>query len=204
MNIQFAIREDKTIAGSESTRKPYSSICGKDHWRTLGQTSLACYGWEKLAGFNLTERHLPHVAVKEAVFPFARFPRVDVFLGPEMKSTGEVMGIDTDFGRVFAKSQLGAGPICRFLAQFLFQSKMKTNQLLLKFAKILSRMDQLATGGTTAALHAAGVPATRINKVMEGRPHAVDAMLSGDIQLVFNTAKGAGAIKDPFHCVIRL
>ena len=78
---------------------------------------------EKLASFNLTERHLPHVAVKEAVFPFARFPGVDVFLGPEMKSTGEVMGIDTDLAGHLLKASLGQAPICRCLAGIYFNQR---------------------------------------------------------------------------------
>jgi carbamoyl-phosphate synthase large subunit len=134
------------------------------------------------------------------VFPFARFPGVDVFLGPEMKSTGEVMGIDTDFGRAFAKSQLGAGTDLPLSGTVFISVKDEDKPAFIEICQSLVEdgFKILATGGTTAALQAAGVPATSINKVMQGRPHAVDAMLSGDIQLVFNTAKGAGAIKDSF------
>jgi carbamoyl-phosphate synthase large subunit len=153
-----------------------------------------------LASFNLKDLDLPHVAVKEAVFPFARFPGVDVFLGPEMKSTGEVMGIDRSFDAAFAKSQQGAGVDLPLSGTVFISVKDEDKQAFVEICQNLVEdgFKILATGGTTDALNAAGVPATRINKVMEGRPHAVDAMLSGEIQLVFNTAKGAGAIKDSF------
>jgi carbamoyl-phosphate synthase large subunit len=117
-----------------------------------------------------------------------------------MKSTGEVMGIDSDFGRAFAKSQQGAGVDLPLSGTVFISVKDEDKAEFIKICRGLvnNGFDILATGGTTDALEAAGVPARRINKVMEGRPHAVDAMLSGDIQLVFNTAKGAGAIKDSF------
>ena len=142
---------------------------------------------------------MDHVAVKEAIFPFERFPGVDVFLGPEMKSTGEVMGIDTDFGRAFAKSQMGVRTMLLSLSGTVFIS-IKDAVVKPAYISICSELVELgfkivATGGTQKALADAGVPATRI-KVMEGRPHAVDAMLSGEIDLVFNTAHGAGAIRD--------
>jgi len=154
----------------------------------------------KLDEFGLGEAKTDHVAVKEAVFPFSRFPGVDVFLGPEMKSTGEVMGIDADFGLAFAKSQLGAGVRLPQSGTVFISVKDADKDAYIPICARLAEMGFriLATGGTTAALTAAGVPATQINKVMEGRPHAVDAMLSGDIDLVFNTAHGAGAIKDSF------
>ena len=201
MNIQFAIRENKTYLLEVNPRGSRTvPFVAKTTGVPLAKLASRVMAGEKLASFNLTERHLPHVAVKEAVFPFARFPGVDVFLGPEMKSTGEVMGIDTDFGRAFAKSQLGAGTDLPLSGTVFISIKDEDKPAFIEICRNLVEdgFSILATGGTTAALQAAGVPATRINKVMEGRPHAVDAMLSGDIQLVFNTAKGAGAIKDSF------
>ena len=201
MNIQFAIREDKIYLLEVNPRGSRTvPFVAKTTGVPLAKIASRVMAGEKLASFNLTERHLPHVAVKEAVFPFARFPGVDVFLGPEMKSTGEVMGIDTDFGRAFAKSQLGAGTDLPLSGTVFISIKDEDKPAFIEICRSLVEdgFSILATGGTTAALQAAGVPATRINKVMEGRPHAVDAMLSGDIQLVFNTAKGAGAIKDSF------
>ena len=201
MNIQFAIRENKIYLLEVNPRGSRTvPFVAKTTGVPLAKIASRVMAGEKLASFNLTERNLPHVAVKEAVFPFARFPGVDVFLGPEMKSTGEVMGIDTDFGRAFAKSQLGAGTDLPLSGTVFISVKDEDKPDFIEICRSLVEDDFkiLATGGTTAALQAAGVPATSINKVMQGRPHAVDAMLSGDIQLVFNTAKGAGAIKDSF------
>ena len=201
MNIQFAIRENKIYLLEVNPRGSRTvPFVAKTTGVPLAKIASRVMAGEKLASFNLTERHLPHVAVKEAVFPFARFPGVDVFLGPEMRSTGEVMGIDTDFGRAFAKSQLGAGTDLPLSGTVFISIKDEDKPAFIEICQSLVEdgFSILATGGTTAALQAAGVPAKRINKVMEGRPHAVDAMLSGDIQLVFNTAKGAGAIKDSF------
>ena len=201
MNIQFAIRENKIYLLEVNPRGSRTvPFVAKTTGVPLAKIASRVMVGEKLASFNLTERNLPHVAVKEAVFPFARFPGVDVFLGPEMKSTGEVMGIDTDFGRAFAKSQLGAGTDLPMSGTVFISVKDEDKPAFIEICQSLVEdgFKILATGGTTAALQAAGVPATSINKVMQGRPHAVDAMLSGDIQLVFNTAKGAGAIKDSF------
>jgi carbamoyl-phosphate synthase large subunit len=201
MNIQFAIRENKIYLLEVNPRGSRTvPFVAKTTGVPLAKIASRVMAGEKLASFNLTERNLPHVAVKEAVFPFARFPGVDVFLGPEMKSTGEVMGIDTDFGRAFAKSQLGAGTDLPMSGTVFISVKDEDKPAFIEICQSLVEdgFKILATGGTTAALQAAGVPATSINKVMQGRPHAVDAMLSGDIQLVFNTAKGAGAIKDSF------
>ena len=201
MNIQFAIRENKIYLLEVNPRGSRTvPFVAKTTGVPLAKIASRVMAGEKLATFNLTERQMPHVAVKEAVFPFTRFPGVDVFLGPEMKSTGEVMGIDTVFGRAFAKSQLGASTDLPLSGTVFVSIKDEDKPAFIEICRDLVEdgFSILATGGTTTALHAAGVPATRINKVMEGRPHAVDAMLSGNIQLVFNTAKGAGAIKDSF------
>ncbi len=201
MNIQFAIRKDKIYLLEVNPRGSRTiPFVAKTTGVPLAKIASRVMAGEKLASFDLAEPHLPHVAIKEAVFPFARFPGVDVFLGPEMKSTGEVMGIDTDFGRAFAKSQLGAGTNLPLHGTVFISIKDEDKPDFIEICRNLVEdgFSILATSGTTTALQAAGVPATRINKVMEGRPHAVDAMLSGDIQLVFNTAKGAGAIKDSF------
>jgi carbamoyl-phosphate synthase large subunit len=141
-----------------------------------------------------------HVAVKEAVFPFARFPGVDLILGPEMKSTGEVMGLDADFGRAFAKSQLGSGTNLPFEGRVFVSVRDQDKTALVEPCRELLEMGfaLTATNGTAQALIACGLPAARINKVSEGRPHIVDLMLSGGIQLVFNTTEGAQAIADSF------
>ena len=142
----------------------------------------------------------PHIAVKEAVFPFARFPGVDTLLGPEMKSTGEVMGLDRDFGRAFAKSQLAAGVVLPESGT-VFVSVRDADKAA--FAEIVRRMHELgftivATTGTAVYLREAGLPVTRVNKVVEGKPDVVDDMINGNVQLVFNTTEGTQAIKDSF------
>jgi len=141
-----------------------------------------------------------HVAVKEAVFPFARFPGVDLILGPEMKSTGEVMGLDTDFGRAFAKAQLGSGTDLPLKGAVFVSVRDSDKGALVTPCRELVAMGfaLIATAGTADALAAAGLEVARVNKVRDGRPHIVDRMLSGDVQLVFNTTEGAQAIADSF------
>ena len=201
MNVQFAVK-DETIYLLEVNPRGSRTVpfVAKATGVPVAKIAARVMAGESLASFNLTEKPLGHVAVKEAVFPFARFPGVDVFLGPEMKSTGEVMGIDADFGRAFAKSQMGASTMLPLSGKVFISVKDSDKDEYIQICRDLVALgfDILATGGTQKALADAGVPATRLNKVMEGRPHAVDSMLSGDVQLVFNTAFGAGAIKDSF------
>jgi carbamoyl-phosphate synthase large subunit len=141
-----------------------------------------------------------HVAVKEAVFPFERFPGVDPILSPEMKSTGEVMGLDTDFGRAFAKSQLGSGTNLPLKGCVFVSVRDEDKAALVEPCRRLVTMgfSLVATRGTADALSAADLPVERVKKVREGRPHIVDRMLSGGVQLVFNTTEGAQAIADSF------
>ncbi len=141
-----------------------------------------------------------HVAVKESVFPFARFPGVDLILGPEMKSTGEVMGIDTDFGRAFAKSQLASGTSLPLDGCVFVSVRDRDKAALVGPCRRLVEMGfaLLATQGTADTLCAAGLPVSRVNKVRDGRPHVVDHMLNGGVQLVFNTTEGNQAIADSF------
>jgi carbamoyl-phosphate synthase large subunit len=141
-----------------------------------------------------------HVAVKEAVFPFARFPGVDLILGPEMKSTGEVMGLDTDFGRAFAKSQLGSGTNLPFEGHVFVSVRDRDKTALVELCRQLVEMGfaLVATSGTAQALITQGLSVARINKVSDGHPHIVDLMSSGGVQLVFNTTEGARAIADSF------
>ena len=201
MNIQFAIKDSQIYLLEVNPRGSRTvPFVAKTTGVPIAKIASRVMAGEKLASFNLQDIKLEHVSVKEAVFPFARFPGVDIFLGPEMKSTGEVMGVDTDFGRAFAKSQLGAGTDLPLTGTVFISVKDEDKAEFVEICRdlVADGFSIVATGGTTDALTKAGVPATRINKVMEGRPHAVDAMLSGDIQLVFNTAKGASAIKDSF------
>jgi carbamoyl-phosphate synthase large subunit len=138
--------------------------------------------------------------VKEAVFPFARFPGVDLILGPEMKSTGEVMGLDSDFGRAFAKSQLGSGVSLPLQGRVFVSVRDHDKAAVVEPCRTLAGMGfaLIATRGTAEILRGAGLPVEIVNKVAEGRPHIVDRMLSGEVQLVFNTTEGAQAIADSF------
>jgi carbamoyl-phosphate synthase large subunit len=138
--------------------------------------------------------------VKEAVFPFARFPHVDTLLGPEMKSTGEVMGLDTNFARAFAKAQLGAGIVLPLKGTAFLSVKEADKAAIVPVARRLAEMGFaiMATAGTARHIEAAGIAVKRVNKVLEGRPHCVDAIRSGDIQLVINTAHGAQSVADSF------
>ena len=199
MNVQFAVKDEVVYLLEVNPRGSRTvPFVAKATGIPIAKIASRIMAGEKLAQFNLTETKMEHVAVKEAVFPFSRFPGVDVFLGPEMKSTGEVMGIDSDFGRAFAKSQLGASTILPLSGTVFISIKDADKQAFVPICAELVELgfNIVATGGTQKALAEAGVKATRVNKVMEGRPHAVDSMLSGDIDLVFNTAHGAGAIRD--------
>ena len=201
MNVQFAVKDEEVYLLEVNPRGSRTvPFVAKATGNPIAKIAARVMAGAKLADFALTHNTHSHVAVKEAVFPFSRFPGVDVFLGPEMKSTGEVMGIDADFGRAFAKSQLGAGVRLPQSGTVFVSVKDADKAAYIPICRKLAKMgfNILATGGTTKALLEEDVPATPINKVMEGRPHAVDAMLSGQIDLVFNTAHGAGAIKDSF------
>ncbi|MDO6964179.1 carbamoyl-phosphate synthase large subunit [Rhizobium alvei] len=143
-------------------------------------------------------RDLKHIAVKEAVFPFARFPGVDTLLGPEMRSTGEVMGLDTDFALAFAKSQLGANVELPRSGTVFVSVRDDDKTRVLPAIRILSDIGfkVLATGGTQRFLAENSIPAAKINKVLEGRPHIEDAIRNRQVQLVINTTDGNKAISD--------
>ncbi|HXB51746.1 MAG TPA: hypothetical protein VNU69_03225, partial [Rhizomicrobium sp.] len=131
-------------------------------------------------------------------FPFARFPGVDTVLGPEMRSTGEVMGLDTSFGRAFAKSQIGAGTRLPVVGTVFISVRDSDKDQIVAPARDLLAMgfSLIATSGTARVLAKAGLPVATINKVLEGRPHVVDALKNGEIHLVFNTTEGAQALAD--------
>jgi carbamoyl-phosphate synthase large subunit len=153
---------------------------------------------ESLASFKLKLSHYTHKAVKEAVFPFARFPGVDTVLGPEMKSTGEVMGIDASFEIAFAKSQIGGGTNLPREGTVFVSVRDDDKIRVLEAVRLLASLGFkiIATSGTQRYLAEQGVMATKINKVLEGRPHIVDAIKNGGVQLVFNTTEGSAALAD--------
>jgi carbamoyl-phosphate synthase large subunit len=153
-----------------------------------------------LRGFRLGERPTRHVAVKEAVFPFARFPGVDLLLGPEMKSTGEVMGLDRDFAAAFIKSQLAAGNELPREGTVFVSVRDRDKEAAVGLARTLvgAGFGLVATRGTAAALAAAGLPVREVKKVHEGRPHVVDLIKDRGVQLVINTTEGRQAIRDSY------
>jgi carbamoyl-phosphate synthase large subunit len=206
MNVQFAVKDDEIYVLEVNPRASRTvPFVAKAIGVPIAKIAARIMTGECLEP-GLTRncrRHLTkggHVAVKEAVFPFTRFPGVDLILGPEMKSTGEVMGLDTDFGRAFAKSQLGSGTNLPFEGRVFVSVRDQDKTALVEACRELLEMGfaLTATNGTAQALIACGLSAARINKVSEGRPHIVDLMLSGGIQLVFNTTEGAQAIADSF------
>jgi carbamoyl-phosphate synthase large subunit len=141
-----------------------------------------------------------HVAVKEAVFPFNRFPGVDIVLGPEMKSTGEVLGLDRDFPRAYAKAQLAAGTILPLKGTIFISVRDGDKAVAFRLAQRFTALGfkVIATRGTQKALADMGIAVETVNKVAEGRPHCVDAMISGNVQMVVNTTEGAQSLKDSF------
>ena len=201
MNVQFAVKDENVYLLEVNPRGSRTvPFVAKATGIPLAKIAARLMAGETLASFNLTEPKLDHVAVKEAVFPFARFPGVDVFLGPEMKSTGEVMGIGPDFAGAFTRSQLGAGITLPRQGAVFISVKDEDKPDMLPICRDLKDLGftLIATGGTADALNAAGIETETVNKVMQGRPHAVDYMLDGKINLVFNTAQGAAAVRDSF------
>jgi carbamoyl-phosphate synthase large subunit len=153
---------------------------------------------EKLASFDLKKAKLGHIGVKEAVFPFARFPGVDTVLGPEMRSTGEVMGLDTTFAGAFLKSQIGAGSKLPREGTVFVSVRDADKPRILDAIRLLTSLGfkVVATSGTQRYLSEQGIAATKVNKVLEGRPHIVDMIKNGEVHLVFNTTEGAPALAD--------
>ena len=202
MNVQFAIKGTSIYVLEVNPRASRTvPFVAKATGVAVAKIGALVMAGRPLAGFRLDDTAIsPHVAVKEAVFPFARFPGVDTILGPEMKSTGEVMGLDHSFERAFAKAQLGAGVVLP-LAGCVFLSVRDTDKSALPgLARRLVDMGFtiIATRGTAARLRESGIEVRLTNKVLEGRPHCVDAIRSGEIQMVVNTSHGAQSTADSF------
>jgi carbamoyl-phosphate synthase large subunit len=199
MNVQYAIK-DGIIHVLEVNPRASRTVpfVAKVIGEPIAKIAARIMAGESLASFGLVAKELGHIGVKEAVFPFARFPGVDVLLGPEMRSTGEVIGLDRGFGIAFAKSQLGGGTAVPAGGTVFVSVRDGDKARILPAIQTLAGLGFriVATRGTQRFLVENGVAATRINKVLEGRPHVVDAIKNGDIQLVFNTTEGAGALSD--------
>jgi carbamoyl-phosphate synthase large subunit len=201
INVQYAVKDGRVFVLEANPRASRTApFVAKAVGIPVARIAAKLQAGRKVAEFGLKPKGLGHVAVKEAVFPFARFANVDPILGPEMRSTGEVMGLDTDFGSAFLKSQMGAGMSLPEGGTVFISVKDADKHAApaLAGAFIELGFDVLATGGTLAVLEASGVAARRVNKVMEGRPHVVDAMINGEVQLVVNTTEGAQSLADSF------
>ncbi|MBV9078209.1 MAG: carbamoyl-phosphate synthase large subunit [Methylobacteriaceae bacterium] len=199
MNVQFAIQNGDIYVLEVNPRASRTvPFVAKVIGEPIAKIAARIMAGESLASFGLAPKDLPHIGVKEAVFPFARFPGVDVLLGPEMKSTGEVIGLDRSFGVAFAKSQLGGGTAVPKSGTVFVSVRDGDKPRILDAVRMLAELGFkiVATRGTQRYLVENGVAARRINKVLEGRPHVVDAIKNGDVQLVFNTTEGAAAMSD--------
>ncbi len=202
MNVQYAIKGDVVYVLEVNPRAARTvPFVAKATGVPIAKIGARVMAGEKLAAFDLDDDAIArHVAVKEAVFPFARFPNVDTILGPEMRSTGEVMGLDHSFERAFAKAQLGAGVRLPPAGTVFVSIRDADKGGLVGLARRLTDMGfgLVATRGTAARIREAGLDVAVVNKVLEGRPHCVDAIRSGDIQLVINTASGPQSVADSF------
>ena len=217
MNVQFAIEEPH----SENPRiyvlevNPRASrtvpFVAKTIGRPIAAIAAKVMAGRPLSEFGLTQKTLDHIAVKEAVFPFARFPGVDTILGPEMRSTGEVMGLDwrrpnepnleAAFARAFMKSQLGGGSILPTSGCVFVSVRDPDKPWIMEAVRLLigGGFKVIATGGTCDYLQQQGLKVERVKKVLEGRPHIVDAIKNREVQLVFNTTEGKQSIADSFE-----
>jgi carbamoyl-phosphate synthase large subunit len=216
MNVQFAIEEPQgpspriyvlEVNPRASRTVPFVA---KTIGRPVAAIAAKLMAGRALAEFGLEETPYDHIAVKEAVFPFARFQGVDTILGPEMRSTGEVMGLDwvrpgegpgPAFARAFAKSQLGGGTILPGQGCVFVSVKDADKDWILEPVRLVTAQGfrVLATSGTAAFLEGRGLKVEVVKKVLEGRPHIVDAMKNGEVQLVFNTTEGKQSLLDSFE-----
>ena len=208
MNVQFAIKDNEIYILEVNPRASRTvPFVAKSTGIPIAKIASRIMANQNLMNFNLPinkpyNEYKPkdHMSVKEAVFPFSRFPGSDIVLGPEMKSTGEVMGIDKSFSRAFAKSQLGASITLPLKGGAFLSLKDNDKVEALPIAKKLNKIgfSLIATKGTADYLSRSGLEVKCVNKVRQGRPHCVDAMISGDIQLVINTTDGNQSLRDSF------
>ncbi|WP_372005580.1 carbamoyl-phosphate synthase large subunit [Tistrella mobilis] len=201
MNVQFAVK-DREIYILEVNPRASRTVpfVAKAVGRPIAKIAARIMAGEKLSAFDLAERKVDHIAVKEAVFPFARFPGVDILLGPEMKSTGEVMGLDTDFGRSFAKAQLAAGVRLPTSGRVFVSVRDDDKEAMVEIARGLKAQgfEIVATRGTARVLTDAGIQVELVKKAHEGRPNIIDQIKDRRIDMVFNTTAGSQAISDSY------
>jgi carbamoyl-phosphate synthase large subunit len=199
MNVQFAVKGEEVYLIEVNPRASRTvPFVAKATGRPIAKIAARVMAGEALAGFDPIDRDLGYVAVKEPVFPFARFPGSDPQLGPEMRSTGEVMGIDTDFDAAFSKALLAAGIKIPKAGTVFVSVKDNDKAHIVPAVEAMVELGfkVIATDGTAAFLREAGLPVEAVNKVAQGRPHIVDKLTDGDVQLVFNTTEGWQSLKD--------
>ncbi len=200
MNVQFAVKGNDIYVIEVNPRAsrtvPFvSKACGI----SLAQVGARCMAGTSLAEQGVSREIVPdYYAVKEAVFPFAKFPGVDTLLGPEMKSTGEVMGVGRTFAEAFAKAQLGAGVILPRGGRVFISVRDGDKPRAIEVARMLREMgfEIVATRGTKETLKQAGIACEAVNKVAEGRPHIVDMIKNGEVNFIINTTSGKRAVSD--------
>ena len=201
MNVQFAVK-DETVYLIEVNPRASRTVpfVAKAIGAPVAKYAAKVMAGAKLDSFDLPNEKLDHIAVKEAVMPFARFPGVDPILGPEMRSTGEVMGIDASFTAAFAKAELGAGVNLPKAGGVFLSLKDSDKAGMIETGHKLVELgfEVIATGGTANALEEAGVKVRKVNKVYEGRPHIVDAIKNGEVQLACNTTEGQRSMIDSY------
>ena len=201
MNIQFAVKEGEVYLIEVNPRASRTvPFVAKAIGVPIAKIAARVMAGEKLADLPPIDRNIGHIAVKESVFPFARFPGTDPVLSPEMKSTGEVMGIDSNFDIAFAKSQLGGGVSLPDSGTVFISVKDSDKDHILTAARLMQELGFtiIATAGTASHLEASGLAVERVNKVAQGRPHIVDRLTDGGVQLVFNTTEGWQSLKDSY------
>ena len=199
MNVQFAVKEAQVYIIEVNPRASRTvPFVAKASGAAVAKIAARVMAGEMLADLPRLGGSGNYVAVKEAVFPFARFPGIDPVLSPEMKSTGEVMGIDRDFATAFAKAQLGAGMALPGAGRVFVSVKDGDKPVVLPAVLRLAALgfEIVATSGTADFLAQQGLAVTRVNKVAQGRPHVVDRIKDGDIQLIFNTTEGYQSLRD--------
>ncbi|MDC9701575.1 MAG: carbamoyl-phosphate synthase large subunit [Alphaproteobacteria bacterium] len=199
INVQYAVTDGVVYVLEVNPRASRTvPFVAKVTGHPIAKIATRLMVGEKLSFFNLKTPKYQHVAVKEAVFPFDRFPGVDPVLGPEMRSTGEVIGIDKDFAMAFAKSQLGSGNLLPTDGTVFVSVRDDDKPRVLEAIRILEKIgfNVLATGGTQRFLTKHGISCKKTNKVLEGRPHIVDVIKNGGVHLVINTIGGAQTLID--------
>ena len=202
MNVQYAVRDNTIYVLEVNPRASRTApFVSKATGRPLAKIAARVMAGKSLADIGVSGDIVPaYYSVKEAVFPFVKFPGVDTLLGPEMKSTGEVMGIGDTFAEAFAKSQMGANVKLPMSGNAFISVRDADKKLVVSAAEKLYKagFGLLATAGTAVFLEEKGIPVKRVNKVKDGRPHVVDAIKNGEVQLVINTTQGAQAVADSF------